>query len=69
VWDSPAEAREYCTAMGRWVTVRLGQPVSPGRWSGATQQGALLCGGSRAAWLSAPDRASLDAMVRGLGNP
>jgi hypothetical protein len=69
VWDSSAEAREYCTAMGRWATVRLGQPVSPGRWSGATQQGALLCGGSRAAWLSAPDRASLDAMVRGLGNP
>jgi hypothetical protein len=69
VWDSPAEAREYCTAMGRWATVRLGQPVSSGRWSGATQQGALLCAGSRAAWLSAPDRASLDAMVRGLGNP
>jgi hypothetical protein len=69
VWDSPAEALEYCTAMGRWATVRLGQPVGSGRWSGATQQGALLCGGSRAAWLSAPDRASLDAMVRGLGNP
>jgi hypothetical protein len=69
VWDSSAEAREYCTAMARWATVRLGQPVSDNRWSGTIQQGALRCNGSRAAWLSAPDHASLDAMVRGLGNP
>jgi hypothetical protein len=69
VWDSPAEAREYCTAMARWATVRLGQPVSANRWSGTIQQGALRCNGSRAAWLSAPDRPALDAMVRGLGSP
>jgi hypothetical protein len=69
VWDSPAEAREYCTAMSRWATVRLGRPVSGNRWSGSIQQGALLCSGSRAAWLSAPDNRSLDAMVRGLGGP
>jgi hypothetical protein len=69
VWDSPAEAREYCTAMGRWASVHLGTQVAPNRWSDALQQGALVCGGSRAAWLSAPDRASLDGMVRGLGGP
>jgi hypothetical protein len=67
VWDSPAEAREYCTAMGRWATVRLGQPVAANRWSGTLGQGALLCQGTHAAWVSAPDRASLDGMVRGLG--
>jgi hypothetical protein len=67
VWDSPAEAAEYCTAMGRWATVRLGQPVGTNRWSGSLQQGALVCSGTHAAWVSAPDRASLDGMVRGLG--
>jgi hypothetical protein len=69
VWDSPAEAGEYCTAMARWATVRLGAPVGANRWSSSLQQGALICDGSRAAWLSAPDRSSLDAMVRGLGAP
>jgi hypothetical protein len=67
VWDSPAEATEYCTAMARWATVRLGQPVADNRWSGSLQQGALVCEGTRAAWLSAPTRAALDSMVRGLG--
>jgi hypothetical protein len=67
VWDSPAEATEYCTAMGRWATLRLGQPVAANRWSGSLQQGALVCEGTRAAWLSAPTRAALDSMVRGLG--
>jgi hypothetical protein len=69
VWDSPTEAREYCTAMSRWADTRLGTQVGPNRWSGALQQGALVCSGTRAAWLSAPDRASLDGMVRGLGGP
>lgn len=69
LWDSPAEAREFCTAMARWATVRLGAPVGANRWSGSLQHGALLCDGSRAAWLSAPDQSSLDAMVRGLGGP
>jgi hypothetical protein len=67
VWDSPAEAAEYCTAMARWATVRLGQPVASNRWSGSPQQGALVCEGTRAAWLSAPTRGALDSMVRGLG--
>jgi hypothetical protein len=67
VWDSPAEAAEYCTAMARWATVRLGPPVGTNRWSGSPQQGALVCGGTHAAWVSAPDRASLDGVVRGLG--
>jgi hypothetical protein len=69
LWDSPAEAREFCTAVARWATVRLGAPVGANRWSGSLQHGALLCHGSRAAWLSAPDQSSLDAMVRGLGGP
>jgi hypothetical protein len=69
VWDSPAEAQEYCTAMGRWATVRLGAPVGANRWSGALQQGALVCAGTHAAWLSAPDRPTLDGMARGLGGP
>jgi hypothetical protein len=69
VWDSPGEAREYCTAMARWAAVHLGQQVAANRWSGALQHGALVCAGSRAAWLSAPDRAGLDGMVRGLGGP
>jgi hypothetical protein len=69
VWDSPGEAREYCTAMARWANVHLGTQVAANRWSGALQQGALVCGGSRAAWVSAPDRGSLDGMVRGLGGP
>jgi hypothetical protein len=67
VWDSPAEAAQYCTATARWATVRLGQPVAANRWSGTLQQGALVCQGTHAAWMSAPDRASLDGMVRGLG--
>jgi hypothetical protein len=69
VWDSPAEAGEYCTAMARWASARLGAPVGSNRWSGPLQQGALVCDGSRAAWLSAPDRSSLDGLVRGLGGP
>jgi hypothetical protein len=69
VWDSPEETREYCTAMARWAAVHLGQQVAANRWSGALQHGALVCAGSRAAWLSAPDRAGLDGMVRGLGGP
>lgn len=69
VWDSPAEAREYCTAMARWASVRLGAPVGANRWSSSLQQGALVCDGSRAAWLSAPDRSALDGLVRGLGRP
>jgi hypothetical protein len=67
VWDSPAEAAEYCTAMARWATVRLGAPVGTNRWSGSLQRGALVCSGTHAAWVSAPDRAALDGMVRGLG--
>jgi hypothetical protein len=67
VWDSPAEARESCTAMSRWATVRFGAPVASKRWSSPLQQGALACQGTHVAWLSAPDRPALDRLARGLG--
>jgi hypothetical protein len=69
VWDSPGEAGENCTAMSRWATVRFGSPTASDRWSTPVQQGALLCQGAHVAWLSAPDSASLDRLVRGLGSP
>jgi hypothetical protein len=67
VWDSPAEARESCTAMSRWATVRFGEPVASNRWSAPLQQGALACQSTYVAWLSAPDRPALDRLARGLG--
>jgi hypothetical protein len=67
VWDSPGEASETCTAMSRWATARFGAPAAANRWSGTLQQGALACQGTQVAWLSAPDRPSLDRLVRGLG--
>jgi hypothetical protein len=72
VWDSPAEARQWCTALGRWATARFGASTGGGgqlRWSAPSQQGALVCGGSRAAWLQAPDRSALDRLAGGLGGP
>jgi hypothetical protein len=69
VWDSPAEARESCTAMSRWATARFGAPVASSRWAGTLQRGALACQGTHVAWLSAPDRPTLDRLVRGLGTP
>jgi hypothetical protein len=72
VWDSAAEATQFCGAMRNWATGRFGPPTrtSSGlRWSDRGQHTALLCRGSRAAWLSAPDRPSLDRLTSGLGNP
>ena len=72
-WDAASEADRYCQATSRWATARLGpgRRAADGtaRWSGRSQQGALLCRGTRVAWLSAPDRASLDSLVVGLGRP
>lgn len=69
VWDSPGEASESCTAMSRWATARFGRGVAAGRWSAPLQEAALACQGTHVAWLSAPDRPTLDRMVRGLGTP
>jgi hypothetical protein len=72
VWDSTAEATQFCGAMRSWATNRFGPPTrtSSGlRWSDSGQHTALLCRGARAAWLSAPDRPSLDRLASGLGSP
>jgi hypothetical protein len=72
-WDSAAEAEQYCAAMSRWANARFGTGTRAaggvGRWSGSGQQAALRCGGARAAWLSAPDRAGLERLLAGLGGP
>jgi hypothetical protein len=72
VWDSDAEATQFCGAMRGWATGRFGPATPAGstlRWSGAGQRTALLCRGPRAAWLSAPDRPTLDRLVAALGPP
>jgi hypothetical protein len=72
VWDSGAEATQFCGAMRGWATGRFGPGGGAAgslRWSGDGQRTALLCRGSRVAWLSAPDRPTLDRLVRGLGGP
>ena len=69
VWDSRAEAAEFCRAMTTWATGRFGPAAGPRRWSGAGQQTTLRCAGDRAAWLSAPDRATLDRLTAALGGP
>ena len=72
VWDSSAEASQFCGAMSGWATGRFGSGTRSGatlRWSGAGQQTILLCRGPRVAWLSAPDRPTLDRLTAGLGGP
>jgi hypothetical protein len=69
VWDSRAEAAEFCRAMTTWASGRFGPASGARRWSGAGQQTALRCSGDRAAWLSAPDRATLDRLGAALGGP
>jgi hypothetical protein len=69
VWDSRAEAAEFCRAMTGWATSRFGPAAGARRWSGAGQQTTLRCSGDRAAWLSAPDRATLDRLTAALGGP
>jgi hypothetical protein len=72
VWDSSTEADEFCAAARRWAGGRFGSPTRSGatlRWSGAGQRTALACAGTRAAWVSAPDRPSLDRLLTALGGP
>jgi hypothetical protein len=72
VWDSAAEATQFCGAMSGWARGRFGSVTrTPGalRWSGDGQQTALVCRGARVAWLTAPDRAGLDRLLGGLGGP
>jgi hypothetical protein len=72
VWDSSAEATQFCGAMSGWARSRFGSATRTAtalRWSGGGQQTALVCRGARVAWLSAPDRAGLDRLLGGLGGP
>jgi hypothetical protein len=72
VWDSTAEATQFCTAMRTWATDRFGAPTrtaSALRWSGAGQYTTLRCRGPRATWLSAPDRPTLTRLTTALGSP
>ncbi len=72
VWDSTAEATQFCNAMRGWATGRFGPATrSAGtlHWSGAGQRTALRCRGPRVAWLSAPDRPTLNRLTTGLGGP
>ena len=55
--------------MTSWATSRFGAASGARRWSGAGQQTTLRCSGDRAAWLSAPDRATLDRLATALGGP
>jgi hypothetical protein len=72
IWDSSAEATQFCGAMSGWATGRFGSASRSGatlHWSGAGQHATLLCRGSRVAWLSAPDRPTLTRLTAGLGGP
>jgi hypothetical protein len=70
VWDSRAEAAEFCRAMTSWAGSRFSPaPGGARRWSGAGQQTTLRCSGAHAAWLSAPDRPTLDRLSAAVGAP
>jgi hypothetical protein len=72
VWDSATEAGQFCDGLRGWASGRFGastQAAGGRRWSGDGQQTALLCGGARVAWLSAPDRPTLDRLVAAAGRP
>jgi hypothetical protein len=69
VWDSRAEAAEFCQAMTAWAIRQFGPASGSRRWSGAGQQTALRCSGDRAAWLSAPDRPTLQRLTTTVGSP
>ena len=72
VWDSTAEAGQFCNAMRGWANGRFGaatQTAGSRRWSGSGQQAALLCRGPRVAWLSAPDRPTLNRLAGAVGSP
>jgi hypothetical protein len=63
VWDSTAEAAEFCTALTRWATARFGATTTPRRWSAQSQHTALRCQGSRVALLSAPDPTTFQRLL------
>jgi len=72
VWDSTAEATQFCNAMRGWATGRLGAATRSAttlHWSGAGQRTTLTCRGPRVAWLSAPDQPTLNRLTSGLGSP
>ena len=72
VWDSSAEATQFCDAMTGWATGRFGSTTRTARtlrWSSPTQQTALSCRGPRVAWLSAPDRPTLDRLTNAIPTP
>jgi hypothetical protein len=69
VWDSAAEADQFCQAMGGWATGRFGPSTGSFRWSGAGQHATLRCNGARVAFLSAPDRPTLDRLAAAAGSP
>jgi len=68
VWDSSAEASEYCDAMSRWATARFGTS-STRRWSGQGQHTALRCQGPRVALLSAPDQTTFQRLLTSIPRP
>jgi hypothetical protein len=72
VWDSTAEATQFCNAMRGWAAGRFGPATrSAGtlHWSGAGQRTTLTCRGPRVAWLSAPDQPTLNRLTSSLGSP
>jgi hypothetical protein len=69
VWDSTAEAAEFCTAVTRWATARFGGPTAPRRWSGQGQLAALRCQGPRATLLSAPDQQTFQRLLAATPRP
>jgi hypothetical protein len=69
VWDSPAEAAEFCTALTRWATTRFGAATTTNRWSGQGQHSALRCQGSRVTLLSAPDTATFQRLLVAIPRP
>jgi hypothetical protein len=72
VWDSGAEATQFCGAMSGWATARFGRAARAAgtlRWSGSAQRTALTCRGPRVAWFSAPDRPTLDRLTAAVPSP
>jgi hypothetical protein len=69
VWDSTAEAAEFCTAATRWASARFGAPTAPRRWSGLGQHAALRCQGSRATLLTAPDQPTFQRLLAATPRP
>jgi hypothetical protein len=68
VWDTAAEAAEFCAATSRWATARFGAS-SNRRWSATGQHAALRCQGTRVAFLSAPDRTAFQRLLAAIPEP